>query len=111
MDGSPKVALVSRGDGARLATIAAALSAAGLAPEACSYDEAREVEVRAQLLACDAALVFVNPVQDGRRRDGLNAILDEAAAAGVLVSARPDVIARMGVKSVLWRTRELGWSG
>jgi hypothetical protein len=29
----------------------------------------------------------------------------------VLVSAHPDVIARLGVKAVLWTTRAIGWSG
>lgn len=108
---SPKVALVSRGDPGRLSAIAAALAGGGFTPEPCVYDEARAREVRAQLLACDAALVWVNPVQDGARRDDLDALLSEVARAGVLVSGRPDVIAKLGVKAVLWTTRELGWSG
>src|SRR4029453_5345913 len=120
MDGhSPKVALVSRGDApararaefGRLGALANALDAAGLSPEPCTYDEAFGHEVRVQLLACDAAVVFVNPIQGGVRRDRLDALLDEVAATGVLVSARPDVIRKMGVKAVLWRTRDLGWSG
>jgi len=120
MDGhSPKVALVSRGDAhartrgefGRLGALANALAAAGLSPEPCVYDEAFADDVRAQLQGCDAAVVFVNPIQDGVRRDRLDALLEEVAAAGVLVSARPDVIRKMGVKAVLWRTRELGWSG
>lgn len=118
MDAS-KVAVMWRGDAAarasfdpattRLAPIFAALAEAGLAPEPCVYDEAFEAEVRDQLLACDAVLVWVNPLAAGARRTSLNALLDEAAAAGVLVSARPSVIAAMGVKSVLHRTRHLGW--
>ena len=120
MDGhSPKVALVSRGDAqartraefGRLGAVANALNAVGLAPEPCVYDEAFEAEVRTQLLGCDAALVFVNPIQDGVRRERFDALLEDVEAAGVLVSARPDVIRKLGVKAVLWRTRELGWSG
>jgi hypothetical protein len=111
MDRRPRIAIVTRGDGGRFAAIAVALRAKGFAPEICTYDEARELDVWAQLSACDAALVFVNPVQDGRRRGRLDALLEDALAAGVLVSGRPDVIARMGVKAVLWRTRRLGWSG
>jgi len=114
-----KVAVVWRGDAearrsadpatARLAPIFTALSAAGFAAEPCVYDERVAAEVRAQLQACDAALVWVNPIAAGARRDALNALLEEVAAAGVLVSARPAVVAAMGVKSVLYRTRDLGW--
>jgi hypothetical protein len=35
--------------------------------------------------------------------------LREVAAQGVWVSAHPDVILKMGVKEVLYRTRDLGW--
>jgi hypothetical protein len=116
---SRKVALVWRGDArarasggeGRFAAVFAALRDAGFAPEACYYDESFAQAVRAQLLACDAVLVWVNPIQDGVRRHGLDALLREAAAAGVKVSAHPDVLAKMGVKAVLWRTRDIGWSG
>jgi hypothetical protein len=122
MDGSSwKTAVVFRGDPAarattrlaetRFAALGAALAAAGLEPRACVYDEAAEDDVRAQLRTSDAALVFVNPNQDGVRRGRLDALLREVAGEGVLVSGHPDVIARMGVKAVLWRTREIGWSG
>ncbi|HVI33976.1 Cj0069 family protein [Phenylobacterium sp.] len=109
-----KVALVWRGarpaDGfGRFEAVADALAEAGLAPEPCPYAEEEEAAARAQLLASDAALVWVNPLQDGRRRTALDALLREAAAAEVLVSGHPDVIDRMGVKAVLWRTREMGW--
>jgi len=117
--GVPRVAVVWRGDAqaratadpatVRLAPVFAGLAAAGFAAEPCVYDESFEAEVREQLLACDAALVWVNPLAAGARRDRLNALLDEVADAGVLVSARPAVIAAMGVKSVLYRTRRLGW--
>jgi hypothetical protein len=36
-------------------------------------------------------------------------LLRDIAAHGVWVSAHPDVILKMGVKEVLYRTRELGW--
>jgi hypothetical protein len=35
--------------------------------------------------------------------------LREVAARGPWVSAHPDVILKMGVKEVLWRTKHLGW--
>lgn len=116
---SNKVAIVWRGDArdrrelrlvdSRFAAVAHALAQAGLAPEACIYHEAASAAVRAQLLGVGAALVFVNPLQDGRRRYELDTLLREVAAAGVRVSAHPDVIDKMGVKAVLWRTRQLGW--
>jgi len=116
---SPRVAVLWRGDAdarrtvdpatTRLAPIFTALAEAGFAAEPCVYDESLAAEARAQLLACDAALVWVNPIAAGSRRDELNALLDEVAAAGVFVSARPAVVAAMGVKSVLHRTRHLSW--
>lgn len=110
-----RIALVFRprgsGDDTRFAAVAAALVAEGFGPECCPYDEAREAETLSRLRGCAAALVWVNPVQDGRRRAGLDALLREAAQAGVLVSAHPDVIDRLGVKAVLWSSRALGWSG
>lgn len=121
MDVNPPstIAIVWRGDArergrtrlvdSRFAAIAHALIQAGLAPEPCLYDEAAEPAVRAQLLGVAAVLVFVNPLQDGRRRDRLDALLRELAAAGVGVSAHPDVIDKLGVKAVLWTTRGLDW--
>jgi hypothetical protein len=109
-----KVAIVSRDASpiaGRFAAVAAALASQGLSAVDCVYDEAREAEAAAILEGCRAALVWVNPVQDGRGRRGLDALLRRAAGAGVLVSAHPDVVDRMGVKAVLARTAELGWSG
>ncbi|MGY4435806.1 hypothetical protein ACVWWO_008283 [Bradyrhizobium sp. F1.13.1] len=54
-------------------------------------------------------LVWVNPIQDGRDRAGLDALLRDVAARGVWVSAHPDVILKMGTKEVLYRTRSMGW--
>jgi hypothetical protein len=114
-----RIALIWRGDAkarganetGRFASLFAALTTAGFAPESCVYDEAFEDEARAQLAGCRGALVWVNPVQDGVRRTRLDRLLREVAAGGVRVSGHPDVIDRLGVKAVLWATRELGWSG
>jgi hypothetical protein len=57
----------------------------------------------------DAAVVWYNPVEGGRDRTVLNAMLREIADRGVVVSAHPDVIDRMGTKEVLLRTRTMGW--
>lgn len=105
------IALVSRDDGGRLAAIGAALAAQGFQTRRCRYDEGREEAFEQELLACDGALVWVNPMQDGQGRRGLDAILCRVAAAGVQVSTHPDVIDCIGVKAVLDTTAELGWSG
>jgi len=116
---SQKVAILWRGDAreraerrladSRFAAVAQALAEAGLAPEPCIYNEASSEAVTAQILGVGAVLVFVNPLQDGLRRYALDELLRGAAKAGVRVSAHPDVIDKMGVKAVLWRTRALGW--
>lgn len=71
-------------------------------------DDAIE-DVRAELLSCDGVLVWVNPIQDGATRAELDPLLREVAAAGVWVSAHPDVIDTMGTKEVLFTTRTVGW--
>src|SRR5580704_13036533 len=115
----PSIAILSRGDAAtrrdatpqnsRFVRVFEALAAAGVDARPAIYDESFADEVRRQLLASDGVLVWVNPIQDGRSRVGLDALLREAAARGVWVSAHPDVILKMGTKEVLYRTRSMGW--
>ena len=52
-------------------------------------------------------LVWCNPIEGGRRRDRLDALLRDVAGAGVFVSAHPDAILRLGTKDVLFETRDL----
>jgi hypothetical protein len=115
-----KVAIVSRGDrqardmataaNSRFAAVFEALERLGVAAEPVIFDEAFADEVRGQLMAVDAVLVWVDPIsKDGRRRDVLDGLLREAADGGLLVSGHPDVIAKIGVKAVLHSTRTLGW--
>ncbi len=113
---STRVAILSRDpttdlEQGRFRAVAAALRAESFEPVACPYDELREAETERTLADCAAALVWVNPVHEGRFRRDLDALLRRAAGGGVLVSAHPDVIDRLGVKAVLARTREVGWSG
>lgn len=86
-----------------------ALAAVGIEAEPAVYDEAFADEVRAQLLAADGVLVWVDPLHEGKSRVALDPLLREVAARGPWVSAHPDVILKMGVKEVLHRTRHLGW--
>jgi hypothetical protein len=66
-------------------------------------------EVREHLLTFDGVLVWVNPIDEGRTRHALDAVLRDVAARGPWVSAHPDVILQMGVKEILHRTKHLGW--
>ena len=113
------VAILSRGDAAarqdatpksgRFVDVFEALAAVGIEAHPAIYDESFAEEVREQLLAVDGVLVWVNPIQDGRNRAGLDTLLRDVAALGVWVSAHPDVILKMGTKEVLYRTRSMGW--
>lgn len=113
------VAILSRGDAAarrdatsrngRFVDVFEALAAVGVEARPAVYDESFADAVREQLLAVDGVLVWVNPIQDGRNRAGLDALLRDVAAQGVWVSAHPDVILKMGTKEVLYRTRSMGW--
>jgi hypothetical protein len=117
--GAPKVAVVWRGDremrraatpqNNRYHAVFAALSEAGVRAEPAVFDEAFADEVRDQLLGVDGVLVWVNPLDAGRTRAVLDALLRDVAARGPWVSAHPDVILKMGTKEVLHRTRHLGW--
>ena len=93
----------------RFHRIFAELARLGLRAEPAVYDETFADEVRAQLLRADGVLVWVNPLQDGKTRYYLDAMLREVAAHGPWVSAHPDTILKMGTKEVLVRTRHLGW--
>src|SRR5439155_5728191 len=73
------------------------------------FDEEFVDEVREQLLHVDGVLVWVDPLSSGKNRTVLDAMLRDVAAHGPWVSAHPDVILKMGVKEVLYRTKHLGW--
>jgi hypothetical protein len=85
------------------------LAAVGVHAEPAVYAEEFADEVRAQLLAVDGVLVWVNPIQGGKTRTVLDAMLRDVATHGPWVSTHPDVVLKMGVKEVLHRTKHLGW--
>lgn len=115
----PTLAILSRGDAAarrdataqnsRFVRIFEALAAAGIEARPVIYDESFADAVRDQLLAADGVLVWVDPIHQGKTRADLDVLLRDVAARGPWVSAYPDVILKMGVKEVLYRTRHLGW--
>src|SRR5207253_3184544 len=85
------------------------LASLGIHAEPVVYAEDIADEVRQQLLAVEGVLVWVNPIQGGKTRTLLDAMLRDVARHGPWVSAHPDVILKMGVKEVLHRTKHLGW--
>jgi hypothetical protein len=114
-----RVALVWRGDreardrvdleANRLRRVAEALRSVGLTPEPAVYADDFAHEVREQLLMAAGVLVWVNPIEKDRDRSILDDVLRDVAARGILVSAHPDVILKMGTKAVLFETRDMGW--
>jgi hypothetical protein len=91
----------------RFAALFEAFAAAGVQAEPAVYHDDFADEVRAQLRGVQAVLAWCNPIEDGRRRDRLDALLRDVAEAGVLVSAHPHTIQRLGTKDVLFETRAL----
>ena len=114
-----RIALLWRGDrdaraaataqNNRLHRVFEALADEGVAAEPAVYSEEMIEPVRDQLLGVGGVLVWVDPLSEGRDRAKLDALLREVSSRGVWVSAHPDVILKMGVKEVLYRTRDLGW--
>ncbi len=114
---APKLALLYPGDRAardrsdpaesRFAALFQAFAEAGVAAEPAIYHDDFADEVAAQLRGVDGVLVWHNPIESGRRRDRLDALLRELAGAGVFVSTHPDVILRLGTKDVLLDVRDL----
>ena len=93
----------------RLGPLVAALRALLVVIEHVPYADDAVDDVRAQLLACDVVMVWVNPIQDGQNRAVLDALLREVSDSGVLVSAHPDTILKLGTKEVLYHARGLEW--
>ena len=85
-----KIAILWRGDRAARAAatphnnryhpIFAELQALGIDAEPAIYAEDLADEVRAQLMNVDGVLVWVNPLDDGRTREQLDALLREVAS-------------------------------
>ncbi len=118
-DPSPRIAILWRGDRGDVAAaprsdrqlepLFAALARGGATVVLTPYADDAADEVREELLDCDGVLVWVNPIQDGATRETLDPVLGDVASRGVYVSAHPDVVARLGTKEVVHRTRALGW--
>jgi len=91
----------------RFAPLFEAFARAGTPAMPAIYHDDFADEVEAQLRGCRLVLVWCNPVEQGRRRDRLDVLLRRVADAGVVVSAHPDTILKLGTKDVLFETRDL----
>ena len=94
----------------KLRGVFAAFEGLGVHAEPVVYSDDAVAALRDQLLALDGVLVWVNPIEQGRDRSKLDRLLQDAANAGVFVSAHPTVILKMGTKEVLVATKALSWS-
>lgn len=93
----------------RLRAIFEGFEARGARTVALPFYEEAASEIRSQIGKVDAVLTWVDPIVAGRDRSVLDALLRDAAEAGIYVSAHPDVILKMGTKDVLVRTRGTEW--
>ena len=91
----------------RFASLFEAFAAAGVAAVPAIYNDDFADEVQCQLEQVQGVLVWHNPIEGGRNRDRLDAMLRDAAARGVFVSAHPDTILKMGTKDVLLSVHDL----
>jgi hypothetical protein len=114
---SPSIALLYPGDRAarersdaaesRFAPLFDAFTKAGLTALPAVYHDDFADEVEVQLKGVALVLVWCNPIEGGRRRDRLDAMLRRLSDSGVVVSAHPDAILKLGTKDVLVETRDL----
>jgi len=107
--GNPQERSEATAQNNRLNPVFEALTSLGIHAEPAIYAGDAVDDVREQLLAVDGVLVWVDPISDGQNRTKLDAMLRAVALRGVWVSAHPDVILKMGVKEVLYRTKYVGW--
>jgi hypothetical protein len=115
--GRPRLAILYPGDRAardradpgesRFLSLFEAFGRAGVAAEPAVYRDEFRDEVRRQLAGVRGVLVWHNPIEGGRDRSVLDAMLREVAATGVFVSAHPDTILKLGTKDVLMSVRDL----
>ena len=117
IDARPSLAILYPGDRSardrsdptesRFPNLFDAFATAGVSIEPAIYHDEFRDEVFQQLLRLDGVLVWHNPIEGGRDRSQLDAMLREVAAQGVYVSTHPDTILNLGTKDVLLAVRDL----
>jgi hypothetical protein len=85
----------------RFGALCDALTDGGMRVDAAAYHDDVADEIEARLCRVQVVLVWQNPIEGGRTRRVLDDVLNRVVAHGVIVSAHPDTIRRMGTKDVL----------
>jgi hypothetical protein len=75
-----------------------------------TYRDSWRDMLRDEARTCDAVLAWINPFEPQLDRAALDKFLRDLSDAGILVSAHPDTILRIGTKDVLVTTQSLSWS-
>jgi len=91
--------------------LASALIDAGFNVSSVLYNDEQVDDVYKTLADLDGILVWINPVEQGHDRKTLDAMLVKLSNDGCFVSTHPDVILKMGTKDVLYKTKDIGWTG
>jgi hypothetical protein len=113
----PRLAILYPGDRAardradpaesRFQELFQAFRIANVAVDPAVYRDDFRDEVRNQLEQVHGVLVWHNPIEGGRDRAMLDAMLRDVASGGVFVSTHPDTILKLGTKDVLLSVRDL----
>lgn len=113
-----RVAIVYHGDreakqsgsmAERFVGAARALEAEGIQAVPAVYNDDFGDEFFTYALTLDGLLVWVNPIESGRDRSKLDSTLRDIANRGIMVSAHPDTIMKLGTKQVLFDTKGMTW--
>lgn len=78
----------------------------GFSVDSVLYHDSIATKLERELVKYKAILVWVNPVEQGRDRKILDAMLANLSSQSCFVSAHPDTILKMGTKQVLYDVRE-----
>lgn len=89
--------------------LASAFMSAGFRIQSVLYNDEVPEDVFASLSRFDAVLVWVNPIEQGKDRSHLDALLTSLAEKASVISAHPQAILKMGTKEVLFRTKHMDW--
>lgn len=91
--------------------LASAFLAKGFEVQSVLYNDTWVDTLYTDLLNFDAVLVWVNPIEQGKDRRKLDALLVDVSHKGCFVSTHPEVIIKIGTKEVLYKTQNIGWVG
>ncbi len=120
MNKNPSLAIMVYGEGnsqrdalteEKYRDLAAAFSSQGFDVRSVLYNDEQAEALADSLPAFDAVLVWVNPIEQGKDRKQLDALLTNIAARSCFVSAHPEVILKMGTKDILYKTKDMDWGG